>query len=127
MRRFEQRPAETLVIGQMLDRKVRIRSTGVEGVVFDVGMEQTRTRDWVVGRVAIAERSRGIRRRPQTHVVAWDDVSGLQPSGQHEGATHLIASLSDLRAADAANVISDLPLGRRDEVVKALDDERLAD
>ena len=39
MRRFEKRSTETLVIGQMLDRKVKVRSTGVEGVVFDVAME----------------------------------------------------------------------------------------
>ncbi|MGH3414760.1 MAG: magnesium transporter MgtE N-terminal domain-containing protein [Marmoricola sp.] len=130
MRRFEQRSTETLVIGQMLDRKVRIRSTGVEGVVFDVAMERARTRDWVLSRVAIAEQRKGTKpfsRRPQTHVVEWGDVAGLQRTGSHEGATHLIASLAGLRAADAANVIRDLPTDRRDEVVKALDDERLAD
>ncbi len=57
MRRFEKRSTETLVIGQMLDRKVKVRSTGVEGVVFDVAMEQARTRDWVLSRVA-ADRGR---------------------------------------------------------------------
>ena len=40
MRRFEKRSTETLVVGQMLDRKVKVRSSGVEGVVFDVAMEQ---------------------------------------------------------------------------------------
>jgi CBS domain-containing protein len=130
MRRFEQRSPETLVIGQILDRVVRIRSTGVEGVVFDVGMEQARTRDWVLSRVAIAERGvrgKGFRRRPQTHIAEWDEVEGLQRTGTHEGATHLVASLADLRAADAANVIRDLPPDRRTEVVAALDDERLAE
>jgi flagellar motility protein MotE (MotC chaperone)/sporulation protein YlmC with PRC-barrel domain len=130
MRRFEQRSTETLVIGQILDRVVRIRSTGVEGVVFDVGMEQARTRDWVLSRVAIAERGvrgKGFRRRPQTHIAEWDEVEGLQRTGTHEGATHLVASLADLRAADAANVIRDLPPERRTAVIAALDDERLAD
>jgi Mg/Co/Ni transporter MgtE len=129
MRRFEQRSTETLVIGQLLDRKVRIRSTGVEGVVFDVAMEQARTRDWVLSRVAIAEgnRAKGFRRRPQTHIAEWGDVEGLQRTGTHEGATHLIASLADLRAADAANVIRELPVDRQVEVVAALDDERLAE
>ena len=45
MRRFEQRPSESLVIGQMLDRTVRIRSTEVTGTVYDVGIEQARNRD----------------------------------------------------------------------------------
>ena len=31
LRRFEQRPTETLVVGQMLDRSVTIRSSGVAG------------------------------------------------------------------------------------------------
>ena len=128
MRRFEQRSTESLVVGQILDRVVRVRSTGVEGVVFDVAMEQARTRDWVLSRVAIVEAgTKGFRRKPQTHVAEWNDVDGLQRVGAHEGATHLIASLSDLRAADAANIIHDLSPERRAEVVRALDDERLAD
>lgn len=129
MRRFEQRSTETLVIGQLLDRIVRVRSTGVEGVVFDVAMEQARTRDWVLSRVAIAEgsRTKGFRRRPQTHIVGWHDIDGLQRTGEHGGATHLAASLADLRPADAANVIHELPPERRAEVILALDDERLAE
>lgn len=127
MRRFEKRAAETLVIGEMLDRKVRVKSTGVEGVVFDVAMEQARNRDWVLSRVALLEGGKGFRRRGQTHVVEWDDVDGLHRRDANQGATHLIASLADLRPADAANVIHDLPLDRRSEVVAALNDERLAE
>ena len=129
MRRFEKRSTETLVVGQMLDRKVRVRSTGVEGVVFDVAMEQARTRDWVLSRVALTEGPRsgkGFRRRPQTHVVEWDDVEGLYEQA-NQGAEHLVAALADLRPADAANVIHELTAQRRNEVVAALDDERLAD
>ncbi len=129
MRRFEKRSTETLVIGQVLDRKVRVRSTGVEGVVYDVAMEQARTRDWVLSRVALTEgtKAKGFRRRPQTHVVEWDDVEGLQePSTEAQGADHLVATLADLRPADAADVIHELTAQRRGEVVDALDDERLA-
>jgi flagellar motility protein MotE (MotC chaperone)/sporulation protein YlmC with PRC-barrel domain len=127
MRRFEKRDAETLVIGQMLDRKVRVKSTGVEGVVYDVAMEQARTRDWVLSRVALQEGSKGFRRRVQTHVVEWDDVDGLHLREPNQGATNLIASLADLRPADAANVIHELSPERRSQVVAGLDDERLAD
>lgn len=127
MRRFEKRAAETLVIGQMLDRKVRVKSTGVEGVVYDVAMEQTRTRDWVLSRVALQEGSKGFRRRGQSHVVAWDDIDGLHRREPDQGATNLIASLADLRPADAANVIHELSPDRRRQVVAALDDERLAE
>ena len=127
MRRFELRSTETLVIGQMLDRTVTVKSTGISGNVFDVGMEQTRTRDWLLSRVALQEPSKGFRRRGQTHVVEWDDVEGLHQRQANQGATHLIAALADLKAADAANVIHELPPERRLEVVTAMDDERLAD
>jgi len=127
MRRFELRSTETLVIGQMLDRTVTVKSTGVSGNVFDVGMEQTRTRDWLLSRVALREPSKGFRRRGQTHVVEWDDIDGLHQRQAGQGATHLIAALADLKAADAANVIHELPPERRLEVVAAMDDERLAD
>ncbi len=127
MRRFEKRSTETLVVGQMLDRKVSIRSTGVVGSVYDVAMEQARTRDWVLSRVAVAEPAKGFRRKAQTHVVEWDDVEGLHDRQDNQGAEHLIASLADLRPADAANVIHELTPQRRGEVVAGLDDERLAD
>ena len=127
MRRFEKRSTETLVVGQMLDRQVTVRSTGVVGVVFDVAMEQARTRDWVLSRVALTERTKGgFRRRPQTHVVEWDDVEGLHERQANQGAQHLIASLADLRPADAANIIHGLPPERRSQVVAGMDDERLA-
>lgn len=127
MRRFEQRASETLVIGQMLDRSVVITSSGIAGTVFDVAMEQARNRDWVLSRVAVAEPSKGLRRRGQQHVAEWSDVEGLTQHEDTQGATHLIAALNEMRPADAANVIHDLPPERRTQVVAALDDERLAD
>ncbi|MCW2759364.1 MAG: magnesium transporter, partial [Nocardioidaceae bacterium] len=128
MRRFAQRSTETLVIGQMLDRKVKVRGAdGPEGAVYDVAMEPTRSREWVLSRVALQEPSRGFRRRGQTHVVEWRDVEGVAGIQPEQGATHLAAQLADLRPADAANVIHDLPPERRAEVIAILDDERLAD
>jgi len=127
MRRFEQRATETLVIGQMLDRTVRIPSTGVVGTVYDVAMEQARNRDWVLSRVAIQEPAKGLRRRGQTHVVEWRDVEGLTRRDDAQGATHLAAAINEMRPADAATMIHDLPPERRAAVVAALHDERLAD
>ena len=77
MRRFEQRPTETLVFGQMLDRHVTIRETGVTGTVYDVAMELSKTRDWVINRVALQEGSKRFGRKGQTHVVDWRDVDGF--------------------------------------------------
>src|SRR6476660_2106970 len=131
MRRFEQRSTETLVMGQMLDRTVTIKDSaregGVTGAVYDVAMEQARNRDWVLSRVAVQEPAKGLRRRGQTHVVEWRDVEGLIGREEKQGATHLIAALNEMRPADAANMIHELPVERRAAVVAALDDERLAD
>jgi Mg/Co/Ni transporter MgtE len=90
-------------------------------------MEQARTRDWVLCRVAVQEPGKGLRRKGQTHVVEWHDVVGLVGREPAQGATHLIAALNEMRAADAASVIHDLPPERRTAVVAAMDDERLAD
>jgi Mg/Co/Ni transporter MgtE len=126
MRRFEQRTTETLVIGQMLERQVTIPGSGVTGTVYDVAMEQARNRDWVLSRVAVQEPGR-FRRRGQTHVVEWSEVEGLTRRDETQGATLLIAQLAEMKPADAAGVIHDLPVERRTAVVAAMDDERLAD
>ncbi|MFL5880018.1 MAG: magnesium transporter, partial [Actinomycetota bacterium] len=55
LRPFQQREGETLVIGELLDARVRIASTGSEAVVVDAAMEPTRSRDWVISQVAVRE------------------------------------------------------------------------
>jgi Mg/Co/Ni transporter MgtE len=130
MRRFEQRATETLVIGQMLDRQVTITSSGVSGTVYDVAMEQARTRDWFLSRVAVQEqpsKARTLRRRGQTHIADWSDVEGLARRSPTQPATHLLHAINEMRPADAANMIHDLPPERRRQVVAGLDDERLAE
>jgi flagellar motility protein MotE (MotC chaperone) len=127
MRRFEQRPSETLVVGEMLDRRVRVRETGTEGTVYDLAIEQERNRDWVISRVALQEHSKRFGRKGQTHVVEWRDIEGFDTPQERQGATHLLAALEEMKPADLATVIHDLPTKRRAEIVAALDDERLAD
>ncbi|NYG60472.1 flagellar motility protein MotE (MotC chaperone)/sporulation protein YlmC with PRC-barrel domain [Nocardioides daedukensis] len=127
MRRFEQRPTETLVIGEMLDRQVRVDGTEITGTVYDVAMEQARNRDWVLSRVALQEPGHGFRRRGQTHVMEWQEVSGVTRQQDTQAATQLLAKLNEMRPADAATMIHDLPADRRAAVVAELDDERLAD
>jgi flagellar motility protein MotE (MotC chaperone)/sporulation protein YlmC with PRC-barrel domain len=127
MRRFEQRSTETLVVGELFDKTVTITATGITGTIYDIGLEQARNRDWVVSRVAVQEPAKALRRRGQTHVVEWGEVEGLTRREPSQGATQLIHALNELRPADAASVIHDLPLPRRSAVVAALSDERLAD
>ncbi|MFT4288668.1 magnesium transporter MgtE N-terminal domain-containing protein [Nocardioides sp.] len=129
MRRFEQRSTETLVIGQMLDRQVTITSSGITGTVYDVAMEQARNRDWVLSRVAVQEPARGgaLRRRGQTHVVEWSDITGLAHRSPTQAATQLLHTINEMRPADAAHLIAELPSERRQQVIAGLHDERLAE
>ena len=128
MRRFEQRATETLALGEMLDRTVVHTETGEQVTVIDAAMEQTRTRDWLITKVAVRRLGRGLRRRGgETLVVDWDAVSGLAAEEHGQGAAGLIAAFERLKPADLANVIHELSAKRRGEVAAALNDERLAD
>jgi Mg/Co/Ni transporter MgtE len=127
MRRFEQRPTETLVLGELLDRRATLLEDESTVTVEDVAMEQTRTRDWVVSKVHVRRPAKGLRRRGEAFTVAWDDVSGLSLREEQQGAANLLATFEKLRAADLATVLHDLSPKRRAEVAAALDDERLAD
>ena len=127
MRRFEQRPTEILVLGEMLDRTVTLRETGRRPWSSTSAMEQWRTRDWVLSKVAVREGGKRFRRRGQSHVLDWTDVSGFAQVEEGQGATHLLAASTSMRPADLAGVLHELSPKRRNEIAAALDDERLAD
>ena len=135
LRRFSQRPGEVLVLGQVVETRVRVddpdlpQLTGIDVIVVDLGIEQTRTRDWVVTKVAVRPQRR-LGRRSNVHVVDWQHVHGLTPSGlamPDQGVAQLLEQFEGQRAVEVADAIRELPDKRRYEVVNALDDERLAD
>ncbi len=135
LRHFEQRPGEVLAIGQVLDTPVRVNDpdlpelANADIVITDLGIEQTRTRDWMVTRVAVRS-PRRLGRRGPLHVVDWQNVRGLTPSAlamPDQDVAQLLDQFEGRRAVDVADAIRGLPSKRRYEVFKALDDERLAD
>jgi CBS domain-containing protein len=127
MRRFESRAGEILVLGDMLDRSITLIENNESVLVEDLGMEQNRTGDWLMTRVHVMKRGRGIRRKGATSTVAWEEVQGFATAESEQGTSNLLSTLGNLRAADLAAVIQDLAPKRRIEVARALDDERLAD
>src|SRR3954451_22461456 len=127
LRRFERRAGETLVITELLDRRVTFVEDGIPVTVVDVAMEQSRTRDWFVTRVAVRTPVGSFRRRGQLQTVDWDAVTGFTQAEGEQGAANLLAAFDQLRAADLAHVMHELSEKRRGEVGAALDDERLAD
>ena len=127
MRRFETRIGEMLVLGDLLDRSVVLVEDGQQVLVEDMAMEQNRAGDWLVSRVHIMRKGRGLRRKGATSTVAWEEVTGFAQHEPNQGVSNLLSTIGNLRAADLAAVIQDLAPKRRVEVARALDDERLAD
>jgi flagellar motility protein MotE (MotC chaperone) len=129
MRRFEQRPTETLVLGELLDRRVRLVETGEEVSVLDVSMSQLPARrDWEIDKVFVRRGKAGaLRRKGETLTVEWSAVTGFSLEEHGQGAENLLATFEKLRPADLANVLHHLSAKRRSEVAAALDDDRLAD
>ncbi len=126
VRRFEQRRTETLVLHELLDRTVTM-ADGIKGTVYDVAMEQDSRKDWAISQIAVHETGKRFGRRGPNHVVQWQEVSGLTVEEAAQGATHLLATMDEMRAADLANALRDLTHKRRMEIVAELNDERLAD
>ncbi|WP_370618220.1 magnesium transporter MgtE N-terminal domain-containing protein [Mumia qirimensis] len=127
LRRFEKRQTETLVFGEFFDRSVTVPSLNLSGDVYDVAMEQDRSRDWHLSDVAVRERGSRFGRRGHGVVVAWGDVADLAGHQPDQGATHLLATMDTMRPADLANALRELPILRRTQIAAELDDERLAD
>ncbi|KAB7746248.1 CBS domain-containing protein [Nostocoides sp. F2B08] len=137
MRRFEQRTNETLVVAEIFERQVRARTEDGEVIdvtVEDIGIEKQQNRDWVisrvfcrVGRPATSTFTRLTRRKGESFVADVADVTGLLDQSREQSVERLLETYADLKVADLAEVIHDLPPARRAQVAQALDDSKLAD
>ena len=131
VRRFEQRPTERLVFGELLDRRVTLAETGEQVTVLDVSVQHLPARrDWEVDRVFVRKGRKGgafRRAKGETLTVEWSAVTGFSLEEHGQGAESLLATFEQLRPADLANVLHHLSAKRRAEVAAALDDDRLAD
>ena len=127
LRRFEQRPNETLVAAELLDRTVDLIASSEQVTVLDMAVEQSRTRDWFVTQLFVRRGGAGFRRKHEKFVVDWEDIRGLSLPSVDQPAEQLLSVLEAMVPADLANALHDLPVKRRIEVARELDDERLAD
>ncbi|GAQ55891.1 magnesium transporter MgtE N-terminal domain-containing protein [Streptomyces acidiscabies] len=131
VRRFEQRPTERLVFGELLDLRVTLAETGEEATVLDLSVHQLPSRrEWEVSRVFLRKgkpASTFRRAKGETVTVEWAAIDGISLEEEGQGAENLLATFEQLRPADLANVLHHLSAKRRGEVAAALDDDRLAD
>ncbi|MHB1489035.1 MAG: magnesium transporter MgtE N-terminal domain-containing protein [Cellulomonas sp.] len=132
MRRFEQRAAETLAVGELFDRTVEFVDGTGSASVEDLAIEKQRNGDWLLTQIFVRRHvpsGKGalLRRRGETLVVDWNAVASLAGGSAGQGAALLLAAYEDLKPADLADVLHDLGATRQLEVANALDNERLAD
>ncbi len=126
IRRFSQRPAETLVLAQLIERHVHLRETNEEAIVIDVAITQTRPRQWQLTSLYVrtGKRAAGGQR---SFTVPIGDVTGLMNPAAIQGNVSILAQINELKPADVADVLRELPAGRMQAVASELTDERLAD
>jgi Mg/Co/Ni transporter MgtE len=132
LRRFEKRPNELLVVEDLLDRRVTVMpdddtAGGTPGTVVDISMELNRNNEWLITRVAVRELTGRLTRRGHVYQAEYSRVRGLVGPTDTQGTANLLALLDQMRPADMANALQDLPDARRNEVAAALSDRRLAD
>lgn len=134
MKAFRARPGESTIIGDLVGKKIQIDDPeldhlhGVPQELTDVELERTRTRDWVLTKVAVLGPKKGLRGRREVAVAPWNHIHGLGTSTSPKAAdANLVGEVLDMRPADAARYISQLPTERRRTIAEALDDEMLAD
>jgi CBS domain-containing protein len=127
LRRFSKRAGELLVLEELLDRQVAISESGRAATVVDVAMEADRVGGWEVSRVAVRENTGRLARRGQLQELDWAQVSGLSGVAVGQGTASLLEVFDQMRPADLAYALQEMPDARRNEIAAALDDDRLAD
>lgn len=126
LRHFAVRPAETLIVAELVDRHGQLVSTGEDVKVLDVGLEW-RNQEWQVTRLHVRKGRSGLRRRAETAGVDWNDVTGLVTPQPDQAVDTLLDQIAEMHPADVATLLADLPTKRRIEVARGMADDRLAD
>ena len=128
LRRFTQHSSETLIMAELIDRKVSLVSTNEEVFIGDVAIEyQERTRTWMVTKVFVRKPGKGFRRFSEELTLNWNDIAGLDDKQTAHAVDGLLAMVSNMAPTDLASLLRDLPEERRLAVVAELNDDTLAD
>jgi flagellar motility protein MotE (MotC chaperone)/sporulation protein YlmC with PRC-barrel domain len=129
VRRFQPRGGEVRVMAELLGRKVYFTDGSGHAVIEDVAIERNRLGEWDVGQLFLRKpkTSASPFAKGPTTFAAWSDVREQQTPGEAQSAEQLVATYSELRPADLANTLLELPEDRLIEVAEELPDDRLAD
>lgn len=127
VRRFEQRGGETRLIAEMIGREVRLVD-GQAATIEDAAIDRTRSGEWVVSELFVRlPKPAAPFARGDTRIVRWADARLPSESAKAQSAELLIQTLVDLKPADLAEALLELPNPRMLEVIAELPDDRVAD
>ncbi|SCX14107.1 magnesium transporter MgtE N-terminal domain-containing protein [Candidatus Aquiluna sp. UB-MaderosW2red] len=129
LRRFSQRGQEVRAIAQMLGRKVTLLDGSGIATIEDFSIEKTKRGDWVLAELFVrkAKNSALPFAKGSTLFVNWNDASENHENSADQDARQLLSTVADLRPADLATAMLELPEDRMIALAEGLDDERLAD
>lgn len=129
LRRFNQKGQETRAIAEMLGRKVTLLSTGTQATIEDFAIEKSKRGEWVLSELFVrkAKLSNLPFAKGPTEFVEWKEVAETAEDPSEQDAQQLLSTVADLRPADLATAVLELPEDRMLALAENLDDERLAD
>ncbi len=125
--RFQVRERETMVIDGLLDRTVNRTGAGGPETIYDVAIRRSRGHDWELAEVALREVGRRPFQKGHVTIVDWSEVPDFIDVPVPRDAEQQAMRLSDLKAADVARELHDMDPVLRTAVVKAMEDDRLAE
>jgi CBS domain-containing protein/sporulation protein YlmC with PRC-barrel domain len=126
--RFEQRGSEVRIIGELLGRKILLTNGSDEATIKDVVIEENGHGDWEVSQLLVRRRKTTSSPfvKGSTALVSWPQIREKTEIDEPQ-PERLIATFSELKPADLAKTLRDLPTSHRLEIAAELPDERLAD
>ncbi len=128
LRRFEQRGGETRMIAEMIGREVRVADVTGTATIEDAAIDRTRSGEWIVSEVFVRlPKPAAPFARGESRIVRWADVQLPSRQAAAHSAESLIQTMVDLKPADLAEALLELPQTRMLEVVGELPDDRVAD
>ena len=127
-RRFQIREREILVVDGLFDRTVTRRGSDHPSTIFDVAIKQSRAHEWEVSEVALREPgSRRPFQRGHVTIVDWSEVPDFFSAEPSHSAEEYVLRLREMKPPDVARELHDMTPARRIAVVRAMDDELLAE
>lgn len=128
VRRFEQRGGETRILAEMIGKEMRLLDGGMPVRIEDAAIDRTKSGEWVVSQLFVRlPKPAAPFAKGDSRTVRWNEVQHHNKGSATHSAELLIQTLVDLKPADLAEALLELPAARMIEVVGELPDDRVAD